>query len=343
VPAAAVAAAIGLAGCVSSVANPVGAGHPAAGGQASHPAPAAAAASKATIAPLTGLPASEQAASRPAIALVIAGSRPQGVGSADVVFEEITTPARRYIAVFQSRQASRVGPITSTRPVDGKAVSVLHPLFGYDGGTPGFLEVLHLARVTDLGYLGHPGLYRTSTGGVTASTAAIWRAAKDSTDTPPPEIYLYRGTDPGSSRQLASIQVRSVTLVRVRIPGGGTQTWRFDPAADRWAETGGGPRVAVSNLIIQSVAYKQVFLSRRDGITAPSAKVIGTGRVLVVTGNADSSAAGHDGLAAPGTWSKSSAGAVTSYLDSQGIPMALQPGHTWVILAPPGAAVRTSG
>ena len=44
------------------------------------------------IAPLTGLPAASAAdATRPAVALAVAGSSPQGLRSADVVFEEMWT------------------------------------------------------------------------------------------------------------------------------------------------------------------------------------------------------------------------------------------------------------
>ncbi len=338
--AAACAAGLGLAACVSSVNNPVGAGSRAGvtpAGPTAGASPAADAAAGPT-APLTGLPVSPRTASRPAVALDVAGRSPRGLGSADVVFEEITSPATRYIAVYQSRQASQVGPITGTRPADGMAVSVLHPLIGYDGSTPGFLDVLHASKVIDRGYASHPSLYASGAGGVTTSTAALWRGVRDA---PPPQLYLYRGTGAGDLRQLASTGVRAVTLVQVRTHGG-TQSWRFDARADRWLETGGGPRVSVSNLIVQSVRYKQVFLSRRDGITAPSARVIGTGRVLMITGNADTNSAGPAGLAAPGTWSKPSLVAATSYLDRRGIPMALQPGPTWVILAPPGSTVRTS-
>ena len=110
------------------------------------------------IAPLTGLPAASAAdATRPAVALAVAGSSPQGLRSADVVFEEITTPVR-YIAVYQSQTAAGVGPITTTRPADGRMLSVLHPLFGYAGGSGAAVRILDKTKVTDLGGLRYPSL-----------------------------------------------------------------------------------------------------------------------------------------------------------------------------------------
>lgn len=340
--ASAVAALLGLSACVSSVPSPVSAADPhGSSRQLASPTPAAAAAQQSATAPLTGLPVSQQVASRPAVALVIAGSRPLGLAFADVVFEEITTPTRRYIAVFQSRQAGRIGPITSTRPTDGMALSVLHPLFGYDGGTTGFVQLLRQSKVIDFSSAGHHALYRNGAGGPTTSTEAFWAAARRGTSAPP-ALYQYRGGGPDGLRQLATVGVRRVSQVRVTMPGGGTQTWQFDAKTDRWNQAGGGPRVAVSNLIIQIVKYKQVYLSRRYGITAGSARVIGTGHALVVTGIAGTSATGRAGLAAWGSWRKSGLATLTDYLDDQDLPMSLQPGPTWVILAPKGTEVRTA-
>ena len=67
------------------------------------------------MAPLTGLTVTAATAQRPAVAVAVAGSDPVGLGSADLVFEEMTSPVR-YLAVFQSAQARQVGPVTSTRP-----------------------------------------------------------------------------------------------------------------------------------------------------------------------------------------------------------------------------------
>ncbi|MEP7023925.1 MAG: hypothetical protein ABJB47_08985 [Actinomycetota bacterium] len=60
------------------------------------------------MSPLTGLPAtSASAARRPAIAVPLAGAHLTGLAPADVVFEDITTPQVRYLALCQSRpQAS---------------------------------------------------------------------------------------------------------------------------------------------------------------------------------------------------------------------------------------------
>jgi hypothetical protein len=69
------------------------------------PSPSAAAASPTPSAaaepsaPLTGLPTQPAIAAQPAVVLPIAGSSPEGLSEANVVYEEVTSPLR-YIAVF---------------------------------------------------------------------------------------------------------------------------------------------------------------------------------------------------------------------------------------------------
>ena len=118
------------------------------------------------VAPLTGLTVTAAIAQRPAVAVAVAGSDPVGLGSADLVFAEITTPVR-YLAIFQSDEASTVGPVTSIRPTDGQALSMLHPLTSYDGGTSSFISELDATKIIDDGYAGHASLYSAGPGGLT--------------------------------------------------------------------------------------------------------------------------------------------------------------------------------
>jgi hypothetical protein len=223
-----------------------------------------------------------------------------------------------------------VGPVTSTVPMDGQALSVLHPLIGYDGGTSAFVSALDATKVVNDGYAAHASLYSAGPGGLTVSTAALAAAGKS--DGPPPGMFSYR--TPGES--LASTRESHPTSVRVDVSGLPTEQWSFDSKSDRWVETAGGPRVSVANLVVQIVAFKAVYLSRRYGDTVQSARVIGTGPVTVFSG----SESGHGGgTAASGIWRKPGLAKLTDYLDSVGVPMNFQPGPTWIVLAPAGTQI----
>jgi len=240
----------------------------------------------------------------------------------------------RYIAVFQSKQATGVGPLTGTQPTDGQALSVLRPLFGYDGGTPVFTKVLDHTGVTDLGFGTHPSLYVRAPHGVTASTKAVLRAGRGSGA--PPQIFYFRSAATDRST-LATAGESRPSAARVSIPGYGTESWAFDSRTGLWALTGGGPRVQVANVVVQTVPYKNAVVSHRAGTTVRSARLIGKGSVEVLSGSA-----GGSGMAAAGTWSKPHLNQLTDYFDKNGYPMAFQPGPTWVIFAPRGTRISTS-
>jgi hypothetical protein len=300
------------------------------------------------MAPLTGLPASgARAAGQPAVAVSVSGSQPQGLGSADVVYEELTSPLR-YIAVFQSRADGSVGPVGQTRPTDAQALSVLHPLAAYDGGTPSFIRVLDASDVVDVGYASHPSLYRTAAQGPTVSTDQVQQAARG---TAPPQLFTYQGSAVGDAPGFASTGARRATTLRVTTPGQATQVWTFEARTHSWRQTAGGPAIRVANLVVQDVPYKTVFLSRKLGLTTTSARVVGSGSALIASetgaaagsSSAAASGAAASGTAVWGTWSKPGLHDVTAYLDASNTPIGFQRGTTWVILAPPGTRAAISG
>jgi Protein of unknown function (DUF3048) C-terminal domain/Protein of unknown function (DUF3048) N-terminal domain len=289
-------------------------------------------------APLTGLPAASAAdAARPAVALDVSGSSPTGLGAADVVFEEVSAPMR-YIAVYQSKQADGVGPITGTQPTDGQVLGVLHALIGYDGASvPYFVATLDKSKgVTDEGYSRYPSLYASGPQGLTASTGAFAGAVSGAK--PPPQLFRYRGALSGADT-LSPEGVSRPDSVNITIPGYGEQHWTYDARTNLWSCTGGGPQAQVANLVVQTVPYRSIG-DAHNGITVASASVIGTGQAEVFSGKAPT---GAGGTAASGTWSKPHFDDVTNYLDASGAPMAFQPGQTWIILAPQGTQISTSG
>ncbi len=326
------------------------------------------------MAPLTGLPASgARAAGRAAVAVPVSGSQPQGLGSADVVYEELTSPPR-YVAVFQSRADGSVGPVGQTRPMDGQALSVLQPLIAYDGGTPSFIRVLDASGVVDVGYASHPSLYAPAAQGPTVSTGQVRQAA--ARGTAPPQLFTYQGSAVGDAPGFASTGARRAATLRITAPGQATQVWTFEARTHSWRQTAGGPPERVANVVVQDVPYKTVYLSRKYGLTTTSARVIGSGSALIASGTG--AAAGSSGTAASGqpasgqpasgqpasgqrasgqrasgqpasgtavwgTWSKPGLHDVTAFLDAKNTPIGFQPGTTWVILAPPGTRAAISG
>jgi hypothetical protein len=110
------------------------------------------------VAPLTGV-LEPDAGKRNRVAIVVKidnvdPARPQsGLDAADVVFEEMVEgKVTRLIAVFQSTDAPRIGPVRSTRTTDIDVVAALnHPLYSYSGGNANYVAQLRASPVVDVG------------------------------------------------------------------------------------------------------------------------------------------------------------------------------------------------
>jgi hypothetical protein len=337
----AVAGGLAMAGCAAGPADlmqPTAQHATNSGSVGASPAATPSTAHSTRMAPLTGLPAaSPRAAGRPAIAVPLSGSQLQGLAVADVVYEEMTSP-RRYVALFQSRDASSVGPVTGTRPTDAQALSVLHPLDAYNGGTPSFVRVLDKTQVVDLGYASHPSLYHSGTGGLAVSTSQVRQSARG---TAPPQMFTYQGTGVSGEPSFASTGAWQTSSLKITAPGQATQTWGFGARSHRWRLVSGGPSVQADNIVVQKVPYKTVFLSRKYGLTTASARVIGSGSALMLSETGP--AGGGTGTAVKGTWSKPGIHDVTNYFDANSRPIGFQRGTTWVVLVPPGTQISTAG
>lgn len=108
------------------------------------------------VAPLTGLPVSPSIAQRPAVIVKIDNDRaapPQsGLDQADVVYEEVVEGGiTRYLSIFQSQDASPVGPVRSVRGTDSDIVRPIGGLFAYSGGTPQYVSLIDSSGVKDVG------------------------------------------------------------------------------------------------------------------------------------------------------------------------------------------------
>jgi hypothetical protein len=113
-----------------------------------------------------------------------------------------------------------------------------------------------------------------------------------------------------------------------------TADYDWDPASGTWMRsTDGRPhlledgRIAPTNIIIQYTPYS--IFAADEKVMYP--EVLGNGDAWIFSG----------GTMVQGKWSKPSPDAVTTFTDSNGAPIALSPGQTWVHLAAPGSSVTT--
>jgi hypothetical protein len=279
---------------------------------------AAAPAPAAPLAPLTGQASTAAVAKRPAVVVSMPLSTAVGLDRADLVYEEYETPGvLRAVAVFQSRDATAVGPVGGVRPLDPALLPILRPLYANTGGASGTEELLAKAKISQVtsssAFTQGSGGLMTSTGGVLAAAPAGSQA--------PPAVLTHASAGEAFTTSLA----RGARSLTITAPGAATETWTYSAPAKRWIRAG-SPSVAVSNLVVQTVEYKAVRLRDPDR-DAQSARVLGQGSCYAFSG----------GTYTPCSWNKRSAAAVTNYVDHASMPLRFAPGPTWVVLAPPGS------
>jgi len=291
--------------------------------------------------PLTGRPVDDPArAARPALTVKIDNApdaRPQsGLDLADVVFEEVVEGGVvRFAAVFHSTEAGSIGPVRSVRAEDAVLVTPLRGYFVYSGGNDIFNALIRKAPVGLISEDdGPPGLLtrrrdRRSPYNLYTSTGAIYGKAPKR-DEVPPALFSYRPA--GQPLGGGATPVREVN---VKMGDRTTLDWTYDDASGRFLRTTngtphvleGGARLSFPNVVIQFCRYQPTGVIDASGSNSPEAILQGDGEVWVLSGPAMSK----------GRWAKPDAAAVTTYLDGAGQPLLLQPGPTWVVLAPIGA------
>lgn len=288
--------------------------------------------------PLSGRPATDAGiAGRGAVAVKIdniVDARPQaGIKAADVVYEEFTEGVTRFIAVYHSNDAEVVGPVRSVRPADPVIVTPLGGVLGFSGGSPGAVALardtpLTLVMEDDVAVMyRRPG--RVAPHNLYTSTAGLFSRLPPQAGPPRPlATFLADGKSFGGP---GAIPVASIGLVPAPYVTAG---YDWDAASGTWLRsTDGVPhtveegRIAPTTVIVQFTPY-QYFI---DDENVQYPEVVGSGEVWVFAA----------GAMVPGTWSKDAPGAVTTFTDSSGAPIAIPPGQTWIHLVAPGSSVTT--
>lgn len=276
-------------------------------------------------APLTGVPVSAAPlAARPAVAApirVTTSTATAGLASADLVYLEFAESDTLHLtAVFQSRDAAKIGPVTEIHPVDVRSLGVLRPFVGYDGGPTGFL--------TQFENSGLKGVTPDDGGGLFAdhhiSTAALYKAAPKGGTAP---TGLFDHAEPGTA--LATRDVTAAGELTVTVPGGPPQTWRYDVQKAVWVGKVGTTAVTATSLMVLTMPYRTLTVRHPELRSVPAANVFGEGAAVAVSGP----------FAAKAKWRKPGQNLVCHLTDLAGYQLRPLPGNTWVIYAPTTAKV----
>ncbi|MEV1060531.1 DUF3048 domain-containing protein [Micromonospora chalcea] len=275
--------------------------------------------------PLTGAPVSTPAAAtRQAVAVplrVSPATTPAGLDAADLVYAEFAESDTLHLtAVFHSKDATKIGPVTEIRPVDIRSLTVLRPFVGYNGGPTGFLTQF---ENSDLNGVTPDDDSKVFSGDYT-STVALLKAAPKGGQPPPAPID--HATD---GEALATRDLAPATELTVTVSGGPPMVWRYDQAKSVWAGKIGKVTVTAASVIVLTMEYRTLDVRNPSPRSLPSANVFGEGAVLAVSGP----------NSAKGRWRKPGLPLLCTLADTGGDLLRPQPGNAWVIYAPTTAKV----
>jgi hypothetical protein len=271
----------------------------------------------------------------------IDAARPQvGVNQADVVYEEMVEGGlTRLAAVFQSNVVNRVGPVRSGRTTDIAIVDDLHhPVFAYAGTNAMFLYLIREQPILDVDPDNYPSQFardptRAAPHNDFVNVSSLLGLTRHR-GSPPPALWPFR---PAGS-PLTGKGVTPAKHITVNFPTA-SATWDWNAKAGAWLRgqngsadvDSAGHQVSAANVIIQFVNYYTAGYATGEGLYRPApipgGQLTGTGQAWVLSGNS----------VVKGKWSRTSLGAVTSFVDASGAPIGLAAGRTWVELVPVGS------
>ena len=290
--------------------------------------------------PLTGKPApGGKVPNRPVLAVKVENTPDAyplaGLQNADVVYEELVEGGiTRFMALYQCKDAARVGPVRSARTTDPKVLIQYdaHPLIAYSGGQ---LAVVHAVERAGL------VSYDETTGG-----DAFWR---DQERVEPHNLFVStarlrakaagRTAHAGPPRRLLPFDAhppagKHVSTVSMAFSSSVTATWRWDGSSGRWQrmldgapmDLDSGQPITATNVVIQQVEVTEGNLVDVLGYHSPEVTLTGEGKAWIL----------RDGVLIAGRWTRPVLGAVTKFVTKGGDVIPLAPGNTWIELVAKG-------
>jgi hypothetical protein len=257
-----------------------------------------------------------------------------GLERADVIYEEpVEGSITRFAALFQCRDAHRVGPVRSARTTDPKILLQYadEPLLSYSGANPQVAIALDDAGVVSLTETSASDAFvrdesRSAPHNLFVSTTKLYLIAKqDGADfSLPRSLFRFDEEVPAPSKPRTSA---SVAFSPSNVVG---WTW----SRGRWVRqldgkpmlAESGKPIAVDNVVVQEVVVTDSNIVDVAGFPSPNVKLVGKGRLWIL----------RDGRLIVGRWRRPSPGDVTVFETKSGEEIAMAPGTTFVQLVPKG-------
>jgi hypothetical protein len=266
-------------------------------------------------------------------------ARPQmGLAEADLVFEqEAEGGISRFIALYHCRDADRVGPIRSSRPVDPDVLRQYgDPLFVHSGGVDAVINAVEDAGIEQINCNFEEETCprdesREAPHDVFTSTDAL-RDFGGQNGAPPEEVFAFDEETPEGARRGRQVNLTFSPVANVFWKYRNNQDLYLRFHDDELHRLEDGEPVTAANVVVMLVERRTTRITDVAGNPASNFEVVGRGDLLVF----------RNGRVIEGEWVRESPEDVTELLDRRGEEIPLAPGQTWLELFPTDAPAPPS-
>lgn len=279
---------------------------------------------------LTGLQVEPAANQRPVLGVMIENSleaRPQsGLDQAGIVFEAIAEGGiTRFLALFQDKQPDYIGPVRSIRPYYASWCMSFDCALAHAGGSPEGLSNLRTWQTKDLDQFANSNAYdrireRYAPHNLYTTTTKLNNLVAVKGFQPPNYVGLLRKPD-------TPVQPTTTTAVNVAISGSTyNSAYEYNNTTNSYKRNQGGvPHMTVNARGEQTQIMPKVIvvIVVPYGISSDQHSqytTTGTGEAIVF----------QDGRATPAIWNKTDVNTPFTLNTTDGAPLALNPGQTWI-------------
>ncbi len=286
--------------------------------------------------PLTGVQVEPALAERAVTGIMIENSmdaRPQsGLVDAGVVFEAIAEGGiTRFLALFQEAQPDYIGPIRSARPYYVRWAAGFDAAYVHSGGSGEALSLIRTLGVKDMDHGNFPDTFdrisnRYAPHNVYTSMARLdaLRAEKGFTKSEFTPFTRATEETPATNGEPANnieFTISSKLYNTSYVYNTETKSYARNLAGTPHIDEKSGKQIS-PNVVIALIAN---YSFHPDGVHSVYDNV-GSGKVLVF----------QNGTVAEGTWHKDSDTSSLSFKQTDGSPLVLATGQTWITAVPEG-------
>lgn len=260
-----------------------------------------------------------------------AARQQSGLSQADIVYEAMAEgEVTRFSAIFACSDADEVGPVRSARLINLELVPEYDGLLSNSGSSEGVTAELEARPdIPNIVHSNFPEVYwrvsdRSAPHNLMTSTTQVRDAAMAAGYSGEANLTGLAFKDDSPAPAVTNISIPYSGIVDV--------SYQYDAATNSWLRFIGGEahvdvltgaQLSPKNVIIQYVNVSESgIVEDSGGNYGLQFELTGSGRIVMF----------RDGMAIEGTWSRGEPTDLTTYLDTEGNPLPLNRGQTFIQL-----------